>query len=160
MSEIEPTLDLKSPPDIPLPKGWTNLTLQAILHAITMARIVILNSSIWPDGPECDTLRLRAENDRLKSEIALLQAEISIKDARFSRLEPKKRPHYLPAERLQILVIQAARGLTNIQIAHRFSVTFQTIRNWIKGKDDNGKVVQPPEKPTRYPDFVRYTLNG
>ena len=56
-------------PEIPLPKGWSELTLHAVLHVISLARIALLNAHIWPDGPECDTLRLRAENDRLKNEM-------------------------------------------------------------------------------------------
>ena len=81
-SDPEINLEPNDLPEIPLPKGWTELTLQAVLHVITLARIVLLNASVWPDGPECDTLRLRAENDRLKSEIALLKCELEIKDAR------------------------------------------------------------------------------
>jgi hypothetical protein len=37
-----------------------------------------------------------------------LQREIEIKDARFERIDPKKRPHYLPSERLAILAIRAS----------------------------------------------------
>ncbi|MCL2118090.1 MAG: hypothetical protein FWH27_06640 [Planctomycetaceae bacterium] len=46
----EPDIHLEpgDTPEIPLPKGWTTLTLQAILHVIALARIVILNASNWP----------------------------------------------------------------------------------------------------------------
>jgi hypothetical protein len=71
---------------------------------------------------KCDGLRLCVENDRLRSEIGLLQREIEIKDTRFGRLDPKKRPHYLPSERLAILTIRAMRDLTNEQTAKRFQV--------------------------------------
>jgi DNA-binding transcriptional regulator YiaG len=101
-------------------------------------------------------LRLRVENDRLRSEIGLLQREIEIKDARFGRLDPKKRPHYLPSERLAILAIRAIRGLTNEQTAKRFQITVQTIINWIRGINKGESAVQMPEKTTRYSDFVRY----
>ena len=158
LPDPEIRLELNDLPEIPLPKGWTELTLQAVLHVFALARIVLLNAGNWPDGPECDTLRLRVENDRLKSEIALLQRELEIKDARFARLEPRKRPHYLPHERLAILVIQAACGFGNTQIARRFQVTLQTIRNWIQGKDKEETIVQIAEKPTRYPDLVRYIV--
>ena len=158
LSDPEIRLEPGDLPEIPLPKGWSELTLHAVLHVISLARIALLNAYIWPDGPECDGLRLRAENDRLKSEIALLQLEIQIKDARFARLEPKRRPHYLPHERLEILVIQATRGWSNVQIAKRFQVTLQTIRNWIQGKDREETIVQIAEKPTRYPNFVRYIV--
>ena len=161
MSKILPEPDLlldPTPlPEISLPKGWTELTLQAVLHVIALARIVILNASNWP-GSECDGLRLRVENDRLKSEIALLQREIDLKDARFSRLEPKKRPHYLPSERLEILTIRAVRGLSNAQVAKRFHVTVQTIINWMRGIDNDEGTVQMPEPVNRYPDLVRYVV--
>ncbi|MDR3111013.1 MAG: DDE-type integrase/transposase/recombinase [Planctomycetaceae bacterium] len=145
-------------PHIPLPKGWTDYTLLAILHVIALARIVILNASNWGDGKECDGLRLRVENDRLRSEVGLLQREIEIKDARFARLDSKKRPHYRSCERLEILMIRAARGLTNGQTAKRFQVTVQTIINWLRGIDKDEPTVQMPEKPTRYPDLVRYIV--
>ncbi|MCL2119022.1 MAG: hypothetical protein FWH27_11405 [Planctomycetaceae bacterium] len=48
MTEFESELELKPLPKPPLPKGWTTLTLQAILHVIALARIVILNASHWP----------------------------------------------------------------------------------------------------------------
>ena len=41
-------LDPGETPEIPLPKGWTALTLQAILHVIALARIAILNAGNWP----------------------------------------------------------------------------------------------------------------
>jgi len=158
LTELDSILPEPTPtPKIPLPKGWSELTLLAVLHVISLARIVVLNASNWP-GPEAEGLRLRVENDRLKSEVALLQREIEIKDARFARLEPKRRPHYQPQERLEILIIQAARGLTNVQIARRFQVTLQTIRNWILGKNEDRAIVRLSEKPTRYPDFVRFLV--
>jgi hypothetical protein len=43
----EPNLILDPPevPEIPLPKGWTDYTLLAILHVIALARIVLLNAA-------------------------------------------------------------------------------------------------------------------
>ena len=156
----EPDINLESnnPPEIPLPKGWTELTLQAILHIIVLARIVILNAANWPSDRTCDGLRLRVENARLRAEVNMLNREIAIKDSRFTRLEPKKRPHYLPTERLEILMIRAARGLSNAQVAKRFHVTVQTIINWIRGVDNGDETVQMPERANRYPDFVRYIV--
>ena len=63
----EPDINLEpgDPPEIPLPKGWTGLTLQAILHVIALARIAILNAGNWPSDRTCDGLRLRVENVRL-----------------------------------------------------------------------------------------------
>jgi hypothetical protein len=111
-----------------------------------LVRIIILNAANWPNDKECDGLRLRVENDRLRSKTRLLQREIEIKDARFGRIDPKKRPHYLPSERLTILVIRAMRGLTNEQTAKRFQVTVQTIINWLRGVDKGEATVQMPKK--------------
>jgi hypothetical protein len=79
----EPNIILEPPeiPEVPSPKNWTGYTLLAILHVVALARIVILNAANWSDDKECDGLRLRVENDRFRSEIALLQREIEIKDA-------------------------------------------------------------------------------
>ncbi len=147
LHEPEILLDPPLVPEIPLPKGWTALTLQAILYVISLARIVILNAHNWPDGPECDGLRLRCENDRLQSEVNMLREELAIKDARFARLEPKKRPHYLPTERLEILSLRAMRGWSTEQVVKRFHVTSQTIINWLRGIDNGEETVQIPERP-------------
>jgi transposase InsO family protein/DNA-binding transcriptional regulator YiaG len=158
LPETDILLDATPTPEIPLPKGWSKLTLQAVLHVITLARIVILNAANWPNDRECDGLRLRVENDRLRAEVNLLKQELAIKDARFTRLDPKKRPHYLPTERLEILMIRAIRGWSNAQVAKRFQVTVQTIINWIRGVDGDENIVQLPERTNRYPDFVRYIV--
>jgi len=141
MIEFEPELELKPLPKIPLPQGWSELVLLALLHVTTLARLAILNARNWPDGSECDSLRLRAENDRLKCEVASLERELAIKDARFNRLDPKKRPEYLPSERLEILLIKTMRGLNNSQLAMRFQVAVQSVRRWLRGVEYNNGVV-------------------
>ncbi len=158
LSEPDILLDLPPTPEIPLPKGWTSLTLQTILHVIAFARIVILNASNWPDGGECDGLRLRVENNRLRSEVDMLKKELDIKDARFERLEPKKRPHYLPTERLEILLLRSMRGWSTEEVAKRFHVTAQTVINWVNGVENGNDIVQMPERSNRYPDYIRYVV--
>ena len=151
-------LDPPEVPKIPLPAGWTNYTLMTVLHVIALARIIIMNAANWPDDKACDGLRLRCENDRLRSEVALLQKELKIKDARFSRLEPRKRPTYTPSERFEILLIRSIRGMSNLQLARRFQVTVQTVQNWLRRAESGEETVQMPIQPTRYPDFVRYLV--
>jgi len=157
MTEFEPQLEQKPLPKIPLPHGWSDLVLMALLHVTTLARLAIMNTRNWPDV-ECDGLRLRADNDHLKCEIALLERELAIKDARFSRLPAKKRPEYIPSERLEILLIKTMRGLNNSQLARRFQVTVQTVRRWLRGVCLGNKIVELPEKATRYPDYLRYVI--
>jgi len=158
LPEPDILLDPTPTPEIPLPKGWTELTLQAIRHVIALVRIVILNAANWPLDRECNGLRLRVENNRLRAEINLLKQELAIKDARIARLDPKKRSHYLPSERLEILMIRAVRGWSNGQVAKRFHVTIQTIINWIRSVENGDGTVQMPERTNRYPDFVRYIV--
>ena len=157
MTDLKPNLEVESLPKIPLPQGWTELVLLALLHVVSLARIAILNARNWPDAG-CDGLRLRAENDRFMSEIALLERELAIKDARFNRLPAKKRPEYLPSERLEILLIKTMRGLNNSQLARRFQITVQTVRRWLRGVRLGKDIVQLPEKVTRYPDYLRLVI--
>ena len=45
LPDLEINLEPDDLPAIPLPKGWSELTLQAVLHVITLARIVIINAA-------------------------------------------------------------------------------------------------------------------
>ena len=54
--------------------------------------------------------RLASALDRAQSEIALLTEELDIKDTRWSRLPPRRRPFYGPVQRMRILQLKAARG--------------------------------------------------
>ncbi len=42
LSDPEIRLEPGDLPEIPLPKGWSELTLQAVLHVISLARIALL----------------------------------------------------------------------------------------------------------------------
>jgi len=158
LPDLEINLEPDELPAIPLPKGWSELTLQAVLHVITLARIVILNAANWPSDKECDGLHLRVENDRLRAEVNLLKQELSIKDARFARLDPRKRPDFLPTERLEILALKAIRGWSNEQIAQCFQLSERSIRRWLHGVEEGDDIVQLPESVNRYPDYVRVII--
>jgi len=92
MSEFLPEpdilLDPTPTPEIPLPKGWTSLVVQAVLQAIALARIVILNAANWPSDKECDGLRLRVENDRLRAEVIMLKQELVLKQGAKMEIPP------------------------------------------------------------------------
>ncbi|MGD9128362.1 MAG: hypothetical protein PVH19_13375 [Planctomycetia bacterium] len=155
MIEFEPYLDDSKPPEIPLPEGWTEVVKAALLHVIAVARLAILSARYWPGGGECSELRLRAENDRLRSEVELLKQELAIKDSRFAMIDPRRRPLYTPRQRLAILVLKSARGWNTAQVAKRFYVTAQTIRNWMRF---GTSLVELPQKVTRYPDYLRFII--
>jgi hypothetical protein len=78
------------------------------------------------------------ENDRLRQEVVLLKEEILIKDARSQRIDPHKRPHYPPTERMAIPKLPAARSSSQQKTADRFQITAATIALWMKCLDEVG----------------------
>ena len=89
--------------DIPLPKDWINSVKTGILHAISLAHVVIIYARGFGTNIRDARMRLSSELKQAKNEIALLQEEIRIKDARMSKIDPQSRPHYPATERLSIL---------------------------------------------------------
>ena len=98
--------------------------------------------------------------DRAHTEIALLKEEIAIKDARWSRIQPRRRPYYGPIQRMRILKLKAARGWTAAQTARIFLVTEATITSWLDRIDEEGEraLVQTTEPVNRFPEFVGYLV--
>jgi transposase InsO family protein len=105
-------------------------------------------------------VRLRAENDRLRSEIALLREELRIKDGRMERIPAHRRPHYPPIERLAILELRAARGWSLAQTARSLLVTPLTVASWMHRLDDEGPdaLVRLDEPVNKFPEFVAYIV--
>jgi transposase InsO family protein len=105
-------------------------------------------------------VRLKAELERANQEIALLREEIRIKDARLARINPQRRPHYPPVERMAILELRAARSWSLEQTARTFHVTAATIASWVRRVDEQGPeaLVQLRVPVNRFPDFVRYAV--
>jgi putative transposase len=121
--------------------------------SVTSARSVAANSINA-------RIRLKAENSRLRQEIALLIEEARIKGSRMQRIPAQRRPHYPPIERMAILELRAARGWSASQTADRFLVTPATISSWMQRLDEEGPdaLVQLREPVNRFPDFVRYIV--
>jgi predicted RNA polymerase sigma factor len=73
---------------------------------------------------------------------------------------PHRRPHYLPADRMRILELKAARGWSLAQTAKAFLVDQQTIADWLQRVDEAGPaaLVQVPEPVNKFPAFVRYVV--
>ena len=63
-------------PKIPLPKGWTGHVRSAVLHVIGLAQYATVYTRSWAANSPNERMRLKAENDRLEAEVALLQEEI------------------------------------------------------------------------------------
>ena len=73
----------------PLPKGWTKTVRSSVLHAVSLATAAL--TSAWGRAARNQHagVRVVAELERAKTEIALLKEEMSIKDARWSRVPPR-----------------------------------------------------------------------
>ena len=102
-------------------------------------------------------VRLRAENQRLREEVALLREEVRIKDARMARLDPHRRPQYPPTERMAILELKAARHWSLERTARAMLVTAATIASWLKRIDEDGPdaLVQLPRPVNKFPELVQ-----
>lgn len=144
-------------PPIPLPKAWPAQTRSGLLHAVALARSALVTARGWCANNPLARARLAAENDQLRSELALVREEMRIKDARLARVPPAQRPHYPPPERLAILTLRAARGWSAEEAARRFFVTGATIANWMARLDEQGEdaLVRTPTPVNRFPDVVR-----
>ena len=70
------------PPRIPLPRGWPWRVRSAVIHAISLAHFSLTSTRSWSANNWNVRIRLKTENDRLRQELALLQEEMRIKDAR------------------------------------------------------------------------------
>jgi len=147
-------------PDIPLPSQWANTVKAAVLHVISLAQYAIVAARGWAANSFNARVRLAAENDRLIQEVDLLREELRIKDARLSKIDPRRRPYYPPAQRMAILELKAARGWSLAQTARAFLVEPDTIAAWLKRIDEAGPsaLVQLHQPVNRFPDFVRHVV--
>ncbi len=84
------------PPKLPLPRGWKHRVRSSVLHILALSHYtftVLLARAALSKNRQ---VRLQAQIDRRNREIALLQEELRIKDARMERVPPHRRPHYVP----------------------------------------------------------------
>jgi len=150
----------RSRPRIPLPRQWPKRVRSGVLHAISLAHFSLTFTRSWAANGFNARIRLKAENDRLRQELALLQEEMRIKDARMLRIPAQRRPHYPPVERLAILELRAARAWSMAQTARRLLVTTATVASWMGRLDEDGPraLIQTRDPVNRFPDFVAYIV--
>ena len=153
-------MSVQNPPRIPLPKSWTRHVRLAMLHVISLAQFATVYTRSWAVDSVNGRVRLKADNCRVRQEVALLREEIRIKDARMAQINPPRRPHYPPTERMAILELRAARGWNLEQAADTFLLTAPTVASWMKRVDEQGAdaLVQLREPVNKFPDFVRYAV--
>ena len=147
-------------PHIPLPKGWTKHVRSAVLHVLSLAQYAAVYTRGWAADSTNTRVRLKAELDRANQELLLLREESRIKDTRLARIDPHRRPHYPPTERMAILALKATRGWSLEQTARVLHVTAATIASWMKRVDEQGPdaLVQLREPVNKFPDFVRFAV--
>ena len=63
-------------PQIPLPRSWDTHVKTAILHVVALARYALTYSRSWAADSTNQRIRLKAENDRFRQELALRQEEL------------------------------------------------------------------------------------
>lgn len=150
------------PAGLGLPRAWPKRVRSAMIHAISLAHAAIITAYGRAARHPNARVRLRAENDRLRREVGLLEEELRIKDARLMRVSASHRPHYAPASRLAILELRAARGWSLRQTARRMLVTTATVGSWMRRLDEQGRkaLVQTREPVNRFPDFVHHIVRG
>ena len=138
---------------IRLPRQWREHVRSGVISAISLASVAIS----FARGRATGRRRLRAQLEQATTEIALLREELSIKDGRWKRSRTRRRPHYLPTQRMRILQLRAARGWAVEKTAAVFLVDELTLRHWMRRLDEGGEraIVQTVEPVNRYPDFVR-----
>jgi transposase InsO family protein len=145
---------------IPLPRHWSRRVRSAIVHAVSMADVAFTAAVARAENHSDEWVRLRALNARLERRNELLVEELRIKDARMARIDPRRRPHDPPAERLGILVLRGACGWSLQETARRSLVTPLTLTHWMQRLDDDGPdaLVQVAEPVNRFPDLVTYLV--
>jgi len=138
---------------IRLPRQWPEQVKSGILHAISLASVVLS----YARGRATGRHRLRAQLEQATAEITLLREELGIKDGRWERARSRRRPHYMPTQRMRILQLRAARGWTLEKTARVFLVDLQTLLIWMRRLDEQGEraLIRTVEPVNRYPDFVR-----
>ena len=95
---------------VSLPKAWPNHVRSAILQVVSLAHFAIAYARGWTANAINPRARQASEIDRLGTQVAMLQEQTRIKDARMGAIRPQQQPHYSPALRMAILELKAARG--------------------------------------------------
>ena len=80
-------------PKLHLPKFWSSRRRSALVHVMALAQYAVVYTRSWAADSRNTRVRLRATIGQLQQEIALLRAEVRIKDARMACLPAQRRPH-------------------------------------------------------------------
>ena len=110
-------------------------------------------------------VRVLAQRDHAYSDAVVLEREIAIFRSQRQGHPAKKRPHYAPKERAEILQLMRLCGWSAKETAARFVVYPNTIRNWKRALRDRHKAedlvgAPPPEQVARRRSMARARDQG
>jgi len=143
--------------DLPIPRQWPKQVKSAFLHAVSIASAAFTCAVGLAANRKDKVKQVTAELSQAYREIALLKEEMELKDQRFQRLPPHRRPYYRPTERMQILEQKAARGWSIAQTAKALLLNEHTVISWLRRADEEGDdaLIQIAEPINKFPEFVR-----
>jgi hypothetical protein len=73
---------------LPLPRGWSERIRSAVIHVISLAHASLTLARSVAANSINARIRLKADINRLRHELALLTEEMRMKDARMERTSP------------------------------------------------------------------------
>jgi len=130
-----------------------------IVNIIALARASAVYSRALDAESPSVVMRMKTELGQTHTEIALLNDEIRIKDARMARIPPHQRPHYAPHDRFAILKHRAARGWNALQTAQRFLIQPETVAFWMPELDQPDSILlKAPIPVNKLSDFSDYLV--
>ncbi|HOI56410.1 MAG TPA: hypothetical protein PLP01_14275, partial [Phycisphaerae bacterium] len=80
-------------PQAAFPRAWPACVKSGLLQAISLAHLAIIQARGWAANSLNARVRLAAQLERAKSEIAMLREEIRIKDTPMRVIPTQQRPH-------------------------------------------------------------------
>jgi hypothetical protein len=84
---------------------------------------------------------------------------------RWHKVPERRRPHYTPSLRFQILELKSLFGLSQKETAQLFAISANTVARWEQevatnpGKETVGSLVKPNPPVRRYADVVRHLVH-
>jgi transposase InsO family protein len=146
----------KAPPLPPLPRDWKRRRKSALIHAVALERLALLQVRAELENSPDPRAALVATLDRAREEIALLREQQRILRARMARIPPAERPQYPRVERMAIVQLREKRGWTAAQTARCFQIAAGTVKSWVRRLDENGPdaLLETPVPINRIDDQV------
>ncbi len=143
----------------PVPKQWSRFALANIICAIGLAAFARTEAALKVMNTAGEAQRLVIENAMLRDQLALITQILDIYKRRFIKLDPKKRPHVEPSDRLLILNIRALMGWTAEQTAQQFLLCANTVRNWFGKSFEPSSIVTTNQPINKLSDRVRLVVH-